>query len=301
MRAVRALVPALALAAVAALAGSAAADSMHLGPADRDHDWSGLDRLTGRSELWLDAGWVDMSGGSTIDLSKVTVVRFDLGGEFVSKEGFGAYGLVPLSVLSFPDTTFGVPPVSFTINGETDTAFGNIELGGLYALRTAKADAVFRLGFALPTAETGNAEATFGPFSAATRLGDLVDVWPHTTWLRMSASPTARFGPLFLRGDFGVDVTIAHDDTYTKIGPIVRLGLGGGVDLGAADVTVELMNLFLNQDGNNADNSWQELTIGARYTEGAAHPGLSIGIPLGVGAGYDNANLAIVGSIAANL
>ena len=299
MRAVRALVPAFALATVAALAGSAAADSMHLGLADRDHDWSGLDRVTGRSELWLDAGWVDMGGGSTVDLSKFTVLHFDLGGEFISEQGFGAYGLLPYSVIHTPDVT--VPIVGTVVQSDTVSDFGNIELGGLYALRTPKADAIFRVGFALPTAETGNIENGLGAFAAATRLGDLVDVWPHTTWLRMSASPTARFGPLFLRGDFGVDVTIAHDDTYAKIGPIVRLGLGGGVDLGAADVTVELMNLFLNQDGNNADNAWQELTIGARYTEGDVHPGLSIGIPLGVDQGFDNANLAIVGSIAANL
>jgi len=309
MRATRALVPALALAAVAALAGSAAADStMHLGQADRDHDWSGLDRLTGRSELWLDASWVDMTGPSfnipgIVDYPDSTVVRFDVGAEFVSDQGFGAYGLVPFSVLHTPDVTVTLPVVNTVmVVRPADTYFDlqNIELGGLYSLRTPKADAIFRVGFVLPTAETGDNEAFLGPYAAATRLGDLVQAWPHTTWLRMSASPTARFGPLFVRGDLGVDVTIAHDDNYVKVGPIVRLGVGAGIDFGAADATVELMNLFLNQDGNNADNSWQELTIGARYTEGATHPGISIAIPMGVSQGYDNANLAIVASVASN-
>ena len=264
--------------------------------ADRMHDFSGLDRWTGESGGFVDAGYVFMGKSNNgLDFGDFKILRFDVGGEYVAPMGVGAYLTAPMTFVSTPDVTF---PVIGTIKGDSEFSIGNIELGGLYYLKAAPLDVLFRAGLALPTADDDGPGGFMG-WSAITRLGDLVDVWPNATWLRLSASPMARTGKLFLRGDFGIDAAISNDNNYSKVDPVIRLGAGGGVDLGEGEITAELITMWVHDPGNTNDSTvnWSELTLGARMTSGAAHPGISLHLPLGVDQPYDATKLAIVASV----
>src|SRR5688500_9516140 len=92
-----------------------------------------MDRVTDHSNFNASLGYV-VFDEDLVDLG----LRAELGGEYLTPAGFGGYGALPISYISG--------------NDESDTAIGNLELGGLYVLPVAATSkVVLRGGVSLPT------------------------------------------------------------------------------------------------------------------------------------------------------
>jgi hypothetical protein len=105
---------------------------------------------------------------------------------------------------------------------------------------------------------------------------------------------------VFWRADVGVDLMLADDDAV-DISPVVRVDVGGGVDLGQAEITAELTNTITNPDDDNADETQSTLALGARFKAGNTQPGLAIILPLGFADAYDDFNFAVAVSVTARV
>jgi len=246
-----------------------------------------MDRLTPESAFRVDVGYEvwDTPPG----VNDITVLSFDVGGHFVARNGAGAYLSLPLSFLSI-DTILG---------DESELMVGNLEVGGLYAMRLKHDIAlVLHGGVALPTAsdsEDALIPGVFQAYASVPRYGDLVQRIVDSTWLRLGGSAMGRMGPLFWRGDLGLDIAL-DDDNLDAISPVFRLNVGGGVDLGAVQLLGELVTNVYDSDD---DDSASTFTLGARFSAGNFHPGVALVLPLGQErADLDYLDMAILVSLA---
>lgn len=248
-----------------------------------------MDRLTPESSFRLDVGYElwDTPPG----IESITVMSFDVGGHFVARNGAGAYLSLPMSFLSIDVPFFGE---------ESELMVGNLEVGGLYAKRLPHdIELVVHGGVALPTASDSADSRLPGAlqlYASMPRFGDLVQRIPDSTWLRLGGSAMGRRGPLFWRGDLGLDIAL-DDDNIDKISPVFRLNVGGGVDLGAVQLMGELVtNIY---DSDDDDDSASTFTIGARFSAGSFQPGISLVLPLGMErVDLDYLDMAILVSLA---
>jgi len=277
------------IACITAFAIPAAADE--LGSPDRVHDFHTTDRLTPATSFSVDFGYVFLD---PIDVPltdndiETTVLRVDVDAHWVSEMGAGAYVSLPLAYIGSSDIQV---PLAGTIKGLSEFRLGNLELGGLYALKAKRADVVFRAGFALPTqaddasgasedtVRENLAEATH-PLSAAARIGDLALAWPNTGWIRLSVSPMGNVGPFFLRADLGADVPVADEDDYVDIDPILRANLAAGLDLGQGEVSVELDTVKVSTETDEDDEVWSTLALGGRFGARSAQLGVAFVVPV---------------------
>ncbi|MGN6103594.1 MAG: hypothetical protein ACTHU0_00575 [Kofleriaceae bacterium] len=268
--------------ALSALHGLAAAET-----ADPYFQPLTMDRLTPESTLELDLGYLVFDTPDNID---VTAMGMALGGHYVAGNGFGGYAALPASYLSV-DVDLG--PLGG--GAESELAIGNFELGGMYAKQLSRGAAVVvHAGLALPTADDDGVGAGQA-IASVPRYGDLVQRVPNSTWLRLGVSPTGRSGKLFWRADLGIDLALDEDDT--DLSPIVRLNVGGGLDLGAVHVLAEVVtNVISNAD----DEVTSTLAIGARFVSGNLRPGIALLLPLGFDNDYDP-ELALAASLAVKL
>lgn len=257
-----------ALSAVAALAGTAAAEPMR--DADRIHDFHSVDRLTPATTFGVAIGYEVWDDNPLID----QVLGFDLSGHFVSQSGVGGYLVLPITYVSTKD--------SFLTEGGSETMIGNVELGGLYARKLGKrADFAVHIGVALPTADDDNGAISLAqPYASVPRFGDLVQRWPNSTWLRLGFSPMGSYGPFFWRADVGIDLMIDDDDGLALgLSPVLRLNAAAGVDLGVADVTAELVNNLTDPDNETSDELIHSLALGTRFDGGSVQPGVALILP----------------------
>lgn len=193
----------------------------------------------------------------------ITVIRFDLFGQYILPEGYGGYGMVPLNYVS----------IGFDGDSDSETGIGNIELGGLYLI-PGDVPVVLRGGLALDTADDDTAG-----FGLISRLTDIPSATPGTTWLRLSASPIVRRGNAFFRADFGIDVPIAEDEG-TDFDPLLRINIGGGIETGQLALIGELLSVTTTED--DADNrTLNMLGATARWLgSGQMQPHVTLQIPL---------------------
>jgi hypothetical protein len=193
--------------------------------------------------------------------------RIDLFGEYLAPGGFGGYGSLPISYLSADD--------------ESETALGNIELGGLYALRAGPTSKVLlRGGVVLSTADDDLEGAFTNFFNITGRLTDIVDVSANTTWLRVAASPLLRQGQMFARADVGFDVAIDEPDG-ADIDPLVRLNLAGGIQAGKASIAGELATVGTTGDvADGEDRFLHTVGVSASFDAGSIRPYGALVIPL---------------------
>jgi hypothetical protein len=207
----------------------------------------------------------------------------------VTLGGLGGYLAIPLTHLDFE--------VPFLLD-DRELALGNIELGGMWAQSFGQTDLVLHGGIALPTADDDGVGA-FQAYGSVPRYGDLVQRVPDSTWLRLGASPMGRSGALFWRFDVGLDLAI-DDDTNAEISPVVHLNVGGGFDLGTAQLLVELVNVFIDPAQDNVDRSSSTLTLGARFDAGTVKPGVGLLLPLGFDQDdlVDDLEMALIVSLA---
>lgn len=254
-----------ALVAALAVAGAPGIAAAH-GPGGL-FDPISMDRLTPASTLSLDFGFTVFDEPPETD---VTAVGFTLAGHWVDeRSGFGGYLALPLSYISI-DTPIG--------DDDSELALGNIELGAMFAkFLSPNAALIAHLGVAVPTADDDQAGA-LQVLASSPRWGDLVMRRPNSTWLRLGVSPTGHVGKLFWRADLGIDLAL-DDDNAVDLSPVLRLNVGGGVDLGSAHLIAELVTNVV--DDGSEDESTSTLALGARFVTGNLRPGIALLLPLG--------------------
>lgn len=249
-----------------------------------------MDRFTPSTMLVVDAGynvWDEDPG------TDITTVGFTVGGHFVDpNSGFGGYLVAPLSYLSIQST---IGPI---VVDDSELALGNVEAGGVLSKWLGPSTAlVLHGGIALPTADDDGPGA-FQANASTPRYGDLVQRWPNSTWLRLGVSPMGRAGQLFWRADVGLDLAL-DDDNATEISPVIRVNVGGGLDLGTAHLLAELVTNIVDDNNNPAvDESTSMLSLGVRFTSGDVQPGLALLLPLGFDQSFD-LDFALAFSLAA--
>lgn len=209
--------------------------------------------------------------------TSLTTVGINLHGHYVDQgTGLGGYLTLPLSYVSYHVDV----PIIDDID-DSEFSLGNIEIGGMYAKHLRQLSLVAHVGVALPTNsadhDTAADAGTYSFLASAPRYTDLVHRIYDSTWLRMGISPMGRHGKLFWRADLGVDVAL-DDDNMDSASPAYYFNVGGGVDLGAASVQVELDTLVTDTDGDDTNTV---LAIGARFNGGKVRPGVALLVPLG--------------------
>jgi hypothetical protein len=248
----------LGLAIILGLAGAARAQ--------RAPDMATLDRGDGISKLGIDVGM------SFIDDPYSLALRLELHGQYVSRSGLGIYGSLPLT------SSFGAPgedqdPVPPDLVPNDATALANAEIGGLYvATKSRRLSFVFRAGVSLPTATDGRDEQATLFAGAFPRLADFVNT-SGDWYVRIGFSPLIYADRLFLRFDLGLD--IALDEAHPHV---LRLNLGGGVDLGVVALSLELVNNIAFFDGD--EDYVDTLALTLRFMGERLQPYLAVGAPL---------------------
>jgi hypothetical protein len=202
--------------------------------------------------------------------------RANLRGQFVTPSGFGGYAAIAASTLAFGD------------NDGSDTAVGNLELGGVFQFRGSATSTIgLRAGLILPTgAEVGDDDESIGGLvhslsTVLSRPADAATAFSETTWLRVGVSPSFEDRGFFARADLGVDIPVLDDDVDDDetIGH-VNVGLGFVQD--RVSGTLELQNVFSLSDGDY-DIEERFIHTGAvsvRYHAASVAPFVAVSLPL---------------------
>ncbi len=198
----------------------------------------------------------------------ITLLRFDAHGQYIDPaSGAGGYLTVPIGYGSG--------------NGESETALGDIEVGGIYNIKTATdVSIVLHGGLLLPTASDENDSAAIGALSSYLRAHDFYQFIPKGTTLRLAASPMIKSGKVFARLDVGVDLNIdsADDDNAD---PGIHFNAGVGFWAGeTVALTGELSTMTISDDNEGDDDSIANLAFGARFFAGSVAPYLGLIFPL---------------------
>lgn len=205
----------------------------------------------------------------------LSLLRFDVHGHYVDPGSHvGGYLTLPLGYVSG--------------NGDSVTALGNLEVGGLYVIQTGRPDlaVVARAGITLPTGpsiEEEGFDSVAGALASTLRPSDLFVALPKSSTLRLAISPTFRSGKLFARADAGVDINLYVADADNTIDPGLRFNLGVGADLGQVAITAELATLTAtNNSGDEGEDSRTTAvgSLGVRGALGRVQPyaGLHVGL-----------------------
>jgi hypothetical protein len=195
--------------------------------------------------------------------------RVDLFGQYLAPAGFGGYGSVPISYLSGGD--------------ESETAIGNLEVGGLYALPAGPAAKVLLRGGVVlntgPDSDDFNQVIT-NVANVNGRMTDLTSISTGATWLRVSASPLFRQGQLFLRADAGFDIAIDQPEGG-DIDPLVRINAAGGIQMGKASIAGELASLGTTGDVDDGEDRFlHTIGVSAAFDAGSVRPYGGLVIPI---------------------
>jgi hypothetical protein len=229
--------------------------------AQRAPDMATLDRGDGISKLGFDLGFSSLN-----DPPYDAALRFELYGQYVTRSGLGFYGALPISRSLGGE---GPPPPDYY----SATSLGNLDAGMLYVIASGSWSWVFRGGLLLPTSSSGFEEALTRYYATGPRLTDIA--MASSDWhLRLSFSPLYHANRLFLRGDIGFDLDIGDDDYH-----YLRLNVGGGVDLGAVALSLELVNTATFGDLVRDEDFFHAIAFTVRFMGEQLQPFISIGTP----------------------
>lgn len=272
----------------AALLASVLAPGAALASPDTTFDPLSMDRQTFRSTVNVDFGYEFWDDPPLLD--NIAVFGLTIAGQYVAPSGIGAYAALPLSYIN-------IDPI--LVEGDSELALGNIEAGAVYAKQVRPSTIlVFHAGLALPTADDDGPGA-FQAYASVPRYGDLVQRWPNSTWLRFGFSPMGREGKLFWRADVGLDLALDDDNGGDSISPVLRLNIGGGVDLGSVSLLGELVTNIVDSSG---DDTASTFTLGARFASGNLRPGVGLLFPIGFenqnGQQQESLEFALIASLA---
>lgn len=209
--------------------------------------------------------------------------RFDAHAQYVTPQGMGGYATLPLSHI--------------TGNDESETALGNLEVGGIYAIAQGPTDIVLRGGLVLPTAddEFGGIIANFA--TATGRFTDFVLLAPETTFLRLGGSGIHRAGNMFARADLGLDVPVDTPEG-SNADPIVRANVGVGVLQGKVAVMAELVTVGTTGDVDEDDDRFlHTAAITVRLHGAQVSPFASLVVPLDANGGLFSVDAVLMAGL----
>ena len=216
---------------------------------------------------------LDYSNYEATLFEDITWIAFNAHVQYVSPGGLGGYLRVPFGFVSGDD--------------ESETELGNLELGGLYAIRSSRQlDILLRGAIALDTAsEEGAFLVPYANFLP--RLGDALVTGIDSTWLRFGGQLRFSSDALRIGGGLGVDVPTDGDDTdalLTLIGSIgfEQNGFGAGIGLvfaqAVGDDTGDDSLLGLNITGDLALGPTAKLFLALGVSLEDEIEGFSIGV-----------------------
>src|SRR5262249_10266470 len=165
-----------------------------------------------------------------------TSLRFDLYGHGVDPEtGLGAYVQMPAS------------HTAHKFGAEDTWALGDLDIGALYVVRgdLPALAIVVHAGLSLPTGARATDRFESNVYAGLARMNDFVLEIPRGVTIRIGASPLARFGPWFARGDADLDIKLSQD-RGDLADNVLRLNLAAGVDVGLVAVSLESSNVFVS-------------------------------------------------------
>lgn len=183
--------------------------------------------------LLLRLDYVHLEGLST------SLLGLQLGAQHITALGFGGYVALPLA--------FAVG------DGDSEGAVGNLELGGLYVIRSAGGpDVYLRGGFALDTADDTGALAV-PTVTAVPRLVDALPTGLATSWIRSGGGVRGRTGGFVYGGALSVDIPL---DSGAG-GPDAFLGFAAslGAELPEIGVSVGVALIQAFGGGGGGDDS----------------------------------------------
>jgi hypothetical protein len=250
-------------------------------PASGDRTFATLDRVGNRTSLGAELALMDFKtlsffGGETT----FSASRLDLHGRYVHASGAGFGFELPVTFFSDDD------------GEDRETVVGNLSLDGLYRVQRGNTQIFLRAGVVLPTSDE---DGELGLFSGLNRVTDFTTTVPETVALRFSVSPQYDVGPIFLRGDVGVDLLFDTDDgdlgeedeTHT----LAHANVAVGYDTGPVDIAAEIANqhLFSENNGHLGEiftgeedgDTMTTVALSARYTEGPVEPHIALVLPAG--------------------
>jgi len=232
--------------------------------AQRAPDMATLDRGDGISKFGVDGAF------SSIDTPFYdAALRFELYGQYITNSGFGVYGAIPLAH-SFGDAPEPMP--------QPATALGNLDLGMLYVITKSRSFSwVFRGGVAVPTASDDGDGVATNFFATWPRLTDIALAVPDAWYVRLGFSPLIHVDNIFFRFDLGFDIGIDDDNAADEL---VRLNLGGGIDLGVVALSLELVNLYSLDDFDDDDDWVHTLAFTVRFMGEQLQPFIALGAPI---------------------
>jgi hypothetical protein len=173
--------------------------------------------------------------------SDLTLVAITAHGQYISPGGLGGYIVLPMAYASAED--------------ESETGLGNIEVGGLYAIRSGATDILLRGGISLNTA--GDEQQLLVPVSQLSpRLNDAYPTGFDTTWGRAQAQLRHASGTLRLGAAAGFDVPVggALADSEGFDG-LLNVAVGVGIEQPGFGVGVGIAYLQALTDGDSDDDS----------------------------------------------
>lgn len=226
----------------------------------------------------------DESSRAGVEASKLffpsrtgTLLRFDVHGQWVDPgRGAGAYASAPVMFASD--------------DGETQTALGDVELGGIFIPRFEESNftLIVHGGVTLPTQDESSSPRALDVAQA--RLTDLFDGEPEGVTVRLGVSPLTRRGRWFTRADLGVDVNVSSK--FRDEPNLVRVNVGAGAALGDLALMVETTNLVALGD----HSGWfSNGALSARFDAGPVQPYAALVVALITGFSTDMDEAVTVG------
>lgn len=238
--------------------------------AQRAPDMATLDRGDGISKLGIDLGF------SVLEFPAYeSALRLEVYGQYVTRSGLGIYGALPLAS-SFGAADDVEDPLDLL--PDEATALGDTDLGLLYTVtQSPRLSFVFRGGLVIPTssgARDPSATLISATFPRLTDAALASNAW----YVRLGFSPLIYVDRLFFRADLGFD--IGFDDDGRDANELVRINVGGGVDLGTVALGLELVNIATLDDFGDDEDFLHTLTVTLRFMGEQLQPFLAVGAPL---------------------
>lgn len=205
-------------------------------------EFAALDRMAADSRFGVQTDFTHDGGGDMLP-------RTEIFGRYQVDRNLGVYAQFPIVHL-------------MPVQGDGETAMGNLEMGAHLRIPLGGARVVFRIGAALPTShlEDRNGEALMR--NAWPRLTDYAQQLPETTSIRASISPMASAGAFFFRADLGADVLLDAKDRDSRL--LLRGNLGVGAWIKSVALTAEFVNLG-NADELAEDAFAHSVSVSVRH------------------------------------
>jgi hypothetical protein len=169
-----------------------------------------------------------------------TILGFSLHGQWITPGGLGGYASIPFGYIS--------------ADGNSENGVGNVELGGLYAIRQPNMDVLLRGGVALDTTSDEDVFLVLAS-QLSPRLNDAYTTSLNTTWGRAQGQLRYSSGTLRLGASGGFDIPIDGDlSDSDNFDGLVNLAVSLGIEQPGFGVGVGFVFIHALTDTDDDDN-----------------------------------------------